>query len=174
MKDRAGRVILVIGGASSGKSAHALGLAEAAPMIFVATGQGVDDEMADRIRRHQAARGPQWETAEVPVDLAAWFHANRQRGGSIVVDCITLWLSNLSSKGLSAQEIIERLHVLVKTMLSGRGRIILVTNELGMGVVPFEAGARQFRTLAGQVNQILAREADEVHFVVSGLVTRLK
>jgi adenosylcobinamide kinase/adenosylcobinamide-phosphate guanylyltransferase len=174
MKPRAGRVILVIGGASSGKSEHALGLADAVPMIFVATGQGLDEEMAERIRRHRSARGPQWETAEVPVDLVAWFESNQEREGSVVVDCVTLWLSNLLSAGLSEPGAIEQAHALSKVMRSAQARIILVTNELGMGVVPFEAGGRAFRTLAGQVNQIIAREADEVHFVVSGLAVRLK
>jgi len=170
----AGRIILVIGGASSGKSTHALGLADAPPMVFVATGQGLDDEMAERIRRHQAARGPQWETAEVPIDLVSWFHGNQDRDGSILVDCITLWLSNLLSEGLSEPEVIAQVQALLKTMRNISGRIIIVTNELGMSVVPFEADARRFRNLSGEVNQIIAREADEVHFVVSGLVMRLK
>ena len=167
-------MILVIGGASSGKSAHALGLADAAPKIFVATGQGLDEEMAERIRRHRTARGPQWETAEVPVDLIAWFEANRERDGSVVVDCLTLWLSNLLSRGLSEQGVIEQARTLSKVMRGALARIILVTNELGMSVVPFEAAARAFRDLAGQVNQLIAREADEVHFVVGGLAARLK
>jgi adenosylcobinamide kinase/adenosylcobinamide-phosphate guanylyltransferase len=170
----AGRIILVIGGASSGKSTHALGLADAPPMVFVATGQGLDDEMAEHIRRHQAARGPQWETAEVPIDLVSWFHGNQDRDGSILVDCITLWLSNLLSNGLSEPEVIAQVQALLKTMENIPGRIIIVTNELGMSVVPFEVDTRRFRNLSGQVNQIIARKADEVHFVVSGLVTRLK
>ena len=143
-------------------------------MIFVATGQGLDEEMAARIRRHRAARGVEWETAEVPVDLVPWFVGNPHRDGSILVDCITLWLSNLLRKGLTEEEIIEQVQALLKSTRSAQGRIILVSNELGMGLVPFEAEARAFRTLSGQVNQIIAREADEVHFVVSGLAIRVK
>jgi adenosylcobinamide kinase/adenosylcobinamide-phosphate guanylyltransferase len=168
-------VILAIGGAASGKSAAALDLAgQAMPRAFLATGQPLDGEMAERIRRHQAARGPGWDTVEMPIDLASWFEATGSRYQTVVLDCLTLWLSNLKEAGFSDSAVPALVTELLQAMRMMHGRIVVVTNELGMGLVPMDADARRFRDLAGEVTQQFAREADEVYFVVAGLPVRIK
>jgi adenosylcobinamide kinase/adenosylcobinamide-phosphate guanylyltransferase len=170
---------LVVGGASSGKSVAALDLAgrgfpKKMPRAFVATGQPLDEEMADRIRLHQASRGAEWTTEEVPVDLAAWFEKYGGTYRIVVLDCLTLWLSNLQGLGLSNRHIADEMSALLRAIKETRARVVIVSNELGLGLVPLEASVRQFRDLAGKVNQLVALEADEVYFVVSGLPVRLK
>ncbi|MBI5410775.1 MAG: bifunctional adenosylcobinamide kinase/adenosylcobinamide-phosphate guanylyltransferase [Nitrospirae bacterium] len=171
--------MFVVGGASSGKSAVALelaekGLAKGAARAFVATGQALDEEMAERIRSHQVSRGPEWQTEEVPVDLASWFEKQGRGLGAIVLDCLTLWLSNLKERGIPDKQVPDMVAALLRTIKESKARAVIVTNELGFGLVPLEASARQFRDLAGKVNQLVAREADEVYFVVSGLPVRIK
>ncbi|WP_447980201.1 bifunctional adenosylcobinamide kinase/adenosylcobinamide-phosphate guanylyltransferase [Candidatus Nitrospira bockiana] len=168
-------LVLVIGGASSGKSAKALELAGSGePRVLIATGEALDDEMAERIRRHRRQRGPGWETAEVPLDLIGWFERNASRYAAAVLDCVTLWLSNLLGKGSSSEDVVRLVPALVRAMRGMRARVVVVTNELGLGLVPGDRTSRAFRDLAGQVNQQLARDADEVHLVVAGLSTRIK
>lgn len=172
---RGSRLTLVIGGGASGKSAKALELAgRSCPRIFVATGQPLDKEMAGRIRRHQAERGTGWETAEVPMELAAWFEKNQGRYRVILLDCMTLWLSNLLGSGVSEYEISDCVKNLLQAIHGTRSRVIIVANELGMGIVPFDPETRRFRDLAGHVNQQVARAADRVYFVVSGCSIQMK
>lgn len=172
---RRGRLILVIGGSASGKSVKALELAgRVSPRVFVATGRPLDSEMAERIRRHQASRGTGWKTEEVPIDLVEWFDENRGQYRTVVLDCITLWLSNLRGKGVPKHEIPGLVTALLHAMRGMKSRVVIVTNELGMGLVPFDPDTRRFRDLAGKANQQLAQEADEVHLVVTGLSVRLK
>ncbi len=174
-----GRLILVIGGASSGKSEAALnlaakGLARGATRAFVATGQARDEEMTVKIQRHRASRGAGWETSEVPTDLLAWFQKHGRFYRAIVVDCLTLWLSNLRERGIRDARILSLLTELLQAMRSSLARVVVVSNELGLGLVPMDVAARRFRDLAGQVNQQVAAEADEVHFVVAGRPFRIK
>ena len=172
---RRGRLIFVVGGASSGKSELGLLLAgRATARAFIATGQPLDAEMAERIRRHRRSRGPVWDTAEVPIDLERWFRAKGQLYRAIVLDCLTLWLSNLREQGVPDTRILELVDTLLQAIRTVPARVVVVTNELGMGLVPLEASARRFRDLAGQINQRVAREADEVYVVVSGLPMRIK
>jgi len=167
--------LLVIGGASSGKSAAALDLAgKSAKRAFVATGEPLDEEMAERILRHRASRGGSWETHEVPSDLVEWMKKHSVEYQSIVIDCLTLWLSNLLGRGLADSRISELVSDLLQAIRATTARVVVVTNELGLGLVPMEAMARRFRDLAGQVNQQVAAEADVVYFVMSGLPARIK
>jgi len=169
------RIILVLGGASSGKSEAALQLAgPRGPRAFVATGQGLDDEMAVRIARHQAARSADWETVEEPLEVEAWFAKQGSQYRSILFDCATLWLSNLVGTGLKESDVPARVGMLLQTMRIAAARVVIVSNELGFGLVPTEPSARAFRDLAGRVNQQIATEADEVLLVVSGISLRLK
>lgn len=169
------RLILVVGGASSGKSALALSLAGVdTPRAFIATGQPLDDEMTERIRRHQRERGPDWQTAEVPVELEPWFLTNGRSYRTIVLDCLTLWLSNLREQGVSGEQIPELVRALLRAMRTSTARVVVVTNELGLGLIPMDASARGFRDLAGKANQLCAGEADEVYFVVSGMPIQIK
>lgn len=168
-------MILVTGGAASGKSAKALELAgRAARRAFVATGQPLDDEMAERIRRHQASRGAGWETVEVPVDLARWFACYGMQYQSVVLDCLTLWVSNILGGGASDSEVRKATEEVIDVMRRARTCVVVVTNELGMGLVPMDPTVRRFRDLAGAVNQRFADAADEVHLVVSGITVRVK
>lgn len=170
-----GRIIFVLGGAASGKSDVALDLAGGkAPKAFVATGQGLDDEMAARIARHQATRSADWDTAEVPLELAAWFSSHGDRYRTIVLDCVTLWLSNLIGSRVTESAIEKRVAALLKAVRTTSARAVIVSNELGLGLVPAEPSARAFRDVAGRVNQQIAAAADEVHMVISGIPLRVK
>jgi adenosylcobinamide kinase/adenosylcobinamide-phosphate guanylyltransferase len=172
---RQSRLILVLGGAASGKSQVALELAgTTGPKVFVATGQALDREMAERIRRHRASRAADWTTAEVPVDLAGWFRNYAATYRTIVVDCLTLWLSNLQSRRVSDPAVPDHVDDLVHAIRTTSARVVLVTNELGLGVVPVSGAGRRFRDMAGKVHQQIATTADEVHLVVAGLRLRLK
>jgi adenosylcobinamide kinase / adenosylcobinamide-phosphate guanylyltransferase len=169
------RLILVLGGAASGKSQAALGLAgQVRPRAFVATGQALDREMKVRIERHRATRSPDWETAEVPVDLAKWFDENKYIYHVIVLDCLTLWLSNLKGKRLSDSAISDVMTNLFLAIRATKARVVIVSNELGLGLVPVTKPVRAFRDLAGRINQQVAAEADEVYLTISGLPLRLK
>lgn len=168
-------MILVIGGASSGKSQRALDLAgPVRPRAFLATGQALDPEMQERITRHQASRSRDWQTAEVPVDLAAWFSKHGAGFHSVVLDCLTLWLSNLQGLRVPDAAMPERVSALLQAMRESSRRVVIVSNELGLGLVPVGRPARKFRDLAGKINQQVAAEADEVYFVISGQSLRLK
>ena len=170
-----GRLILLIGGAASGKSEQALKLAgTGARGAFVATAEALDQEMADRIRRHRDTRPQTWRTAEVPVGLVEWFEKSCKEYQVVIVECLTLWLSNLLGRGTTDEEIFRMVSDLVGSMRKAAARVIVVTNEVGMSLVPMDAGARHFRDLAGRVNQQFAEAADEVHLVMSGVALRIK
>ena len=169
------RIILVVGGASSGKSEAGLRLAGVrAPRAFIATGQGLDDEMAARIARHQATRSTDWETVEEPLDVEAWLFKHGTQYRTILFDCVTLWLSNLVGTGLTESVILDRAEALLDAMRGTGARVVLVSNELGFGLVPVEPSVRAFRDLSGRVNQHMAARADEAYLVVSGMPLRLR
>ena len=169
------RIILVLGGAASGKSEAALRFAgPRGPHAFVATGQGLDDEMMIRIDRHRATRSPVWKTVEEPMEVEAWIGKHGSRYRTILLDCVTLWLNNLTGIGLSEATVLTRVASLIQAMRATAARVVIVSNELGLGLVPLEQTTRAFRDLAGRVNQYIAAEADEVLFVVSGIPLRLK
>ncbi|TAJ07835.1 MAG: bifunctional adenosylcobinamide kinase/adenosylcobinamide-phosphate guanylyltransferase [Nitrospirae bacterium] len=175
MSSRRGRLIFILGGAASGKSETALAMAgNAGPRAFVATGQPLDGEMAERIRRHQASRQADWRTEEVPVDLAGWFDKQGRTYRIILVDCLTLWLSNLQGRGVPESQVPALVSELLRAIRAVKARVVVVSNELGLGLVPTDVSARRFRDLAGRVNQQFAAEADEAYFVVSGLPVRIK
>lgn len=172
---RKSRLIFVLGGAASGKSQVALDLAgQSGPRAFVATGQALDREMELRIERHKATRSPDWETAEVPTDIAIWFICRGNRYHVVVIDCLTLWLSNLKGRRLRDMDVVEATADLLRAIRTTKARVVIVSNELGLGLVPATKPVRAFRDLAGKVNQQVAAEADEVYLTVSGLPLRLK
>ena len=163
-------ITLVLGGARSGKTRYALKAAEAeaGPLVMIATAEALDQEMADRIARHRAERGPRWRTVEASLDLADAIEALASQEIA-VVDCLTLWLSNLMLADRAIEAETERLLI----ALADR-RVILVSNEVGGGVVPDNALARRFRDEAGRLNQRLAADADTVVLVTAGLPLTLK
>lgn len=172
-----GRIIFISGGARSGKSAFAERLAEAGegPLLYLATATVLDAEMAERIALHQQRRGPRWGLLEEPYDLAGRLPAAAAGCGGVLVDCVTLWLTNLF---LAAEEDNDRVLAEVERFCAVlpqlKAPIFLVSNEVGFGIVPENRMARLFRDLAGAANQRLAAAADEAWLVVSGLPLRLK
>lgn len=163
---------LVLGGARSGKSrlAEALVTASPAPWLYLATGQAFDAEMHDRIQEHRARRGPGWETREAPLELAAALDAAPQ-GQPVLVDCLTLWLSNLM---LAERDLPAETDRLLATLARAHGPWVLVSNEVGQGIVPDNALARHFRDAAGLLNQRVAAVASSVTLAVSGLPLKVK
>ncbi|QXE86276.1 bifunctional adenosylcobinamide kinase/adenosylcobinamide-phosphate guanylyltransferase [Geomonas nitrogeniifigens] len=171
------RVVLVTGGARSGKSRFAEGLAEKyAPLRgYLATGEAGDAEMTQRIARHQGRRGPEWQTVEEPLRVAEAIRAHEARFNVMLLDCVTLWISNLLFRcpGGAAEALAQ-----VVSFAGGFGSLttplVIVTNEVGMGIVPEHLLSRSFRDLAGEANEIIAAAADEVYVTISGLPLRLK
>lgn len=171
-----GKSLLVLGGARSGKSRHAQALAEAAAvegraLVYIATAQAFDEEMTDRIARHRADRDDQWRTVDAPVALTEALMATDGPDAMILVDCLTLWMSNLL---LGAHDIPAHSEALLKAVAGLQARIILVSNEVGLGIVPDNALARQFRDEAGRLHQRIAAQVDSVDMVMAGLVQRWK
>lgn len=175
------QIIFITGGARSGKSTFAEKRAQdfGAPLGYLATAQTLDSEMEERVRRHRERRGLEWFAIEEPLDLSQALERCDGRYSAILVDCVTLWLSNLLFKYESAAEQcaelihgdLQRLQSTLRGMVTP---VILVSNEVGMGIVPENKLARLFRDLAGTANQTLAAAADEVHVVISGIPLRLK
>ena len=165
---------LVLGGARSGKSAHALELAQAAAdgrlLTLVATAQAFDEEMADRIARHRAERGPQWRTIEAPLALAEVLDALGPQDVA-VVDCLTLWLSNVM---LSELDVAANTDALLAAAARTRGQVFYVSNEVGLSIVPDNVLARRFRDEAGRLNRLMAARADRVTILFAGLPLQLK
>ena len=165
--------LLILGGARSGKSRFAQRQAEALPgqLVYIATAQAFDAEMADRIARHRAVRGPRWRTVDAPLALAAAIMAESRPDNVVLVDCLTLWASNLL---LGEQDVAAALSDLTTAIAQAPGRVILVTNEVGLGIVPDNALARRFRDIAGDINQAMAACVDSAIFIAAGLPIVLK
>ncbi|WP_199902701.1 bifunctional adenosylcobinamide kinase/adenosylcobinamide-phosphate guanylyltransferase [Azospirillum sp. B4] len=164
-------VILVLGGARSGKSRFAEGLITAlpGPWTYIATAQAWDDEMRDRIHQHRAQRVPGWTTVEAPLDLAPALAAHGH--GPVLVDCLTLWLTNVM---LAERAVEEAVAALEDALAACAGPVVLVGNEVGMGIVPENALARRFRDHAGRMHQRLAAMATQVFLTVAGLPLKVK
>ena len=164
---------LILGGARSGKSRRALALAEqlGADRVFVATAEALDEEMAGRIARHQAERDEGWETIEVPLDLTDALSRGDLRDKVCVVDCLTLWLSNLMHH---QRDVALETENLCAHLAAQSGTVILVSNEVGMGLVPESPLGRDFRDAQGRLNQKIADVCDVVEFVAAGLPINLK
>jgi adenosylcobinamide kinase / adenosylcobinamide-phosphate guanylyltransferase len=167
------RRVLILGGARSGKSRYAQGLAEACnlEMVFVATAQGHDDEMRARIAAHRAQRGRGWRTVEEPSALTAALCTEARPETVVLVDCVTLWLSNLL---LAGADVDEAATDLVAALTRIAGPVILVSNEVGSGVVPATPLGRAFRDAQGRLNQAIATVCDAVILVTAGCPRLLK
>jgi len=171
------QVILVIGGCRSGKSGFALDAAEKIAKkdrFFIATSLQLDSEMRDRILRHQEERGPDWTTIDAPIQLPAAIITYCETGRVLLVDCITMWLSNLLLDQEIAPNIGEYIEDIKASLKRAACPVILVTNEVGTGIVPENRLAREYRDLVGSVNQQLAELADQVVMVVAGIPVCIK
>ena len=171
--------ILIAGGARSGKSAHALKLASReagmqSKRVFIATAEARDEHMKKRIAEHRRRRGKSFKTIEEPIELGSALSAQVSKAEVVVIDCITMWLSNILLQGLSDQSILERVRGLARVVKNFPGRVIIVTNEVGAGIVPENELARRFRDLAGSANQIMARTCDQVILMSCGIPRVIK
>jgi adenosylcobinamide kinase/adenosylcobinamide-phosphate guanylyltransferase len=167
--------ILIGGGSRSGKSRYALELARTrgSRLAFIATAQAFDQEMRQRIDHHRAERGNEFTTFEDPLTIARTVSGAAGRFDAIVVDCLTLWLSNLMLAG-GFDVPAESLRLLEAVREAGPATVILVTNEVGCGIVPDNALAREFRDVAGRLNQQAAEQAAEVYWMVFGIPMRVR
>lgn len=167
--------ILVGGGVRSGKSAFALRRARALgeTRVFIATAQAFDGEMKERIAAHQEERGDTFTTVECPLALPETL-ASVHNADVVLVDCLTLWLSNMLLANMGESRITERVRALEETLRAAAFHSIVVTNEVGMGVVPESALGRLFRDVSGRTHQVLARGATEVYLAALGMVLRLR
>lgn len=162
---------LVIGGCKSGKSSHALMVAEESGQhpVFMATCVPLDDEMKDRVIRHRMERSDRWETVEVPLLLPEAIERYGRKGNVLLVDCITLWITNLLIKFNDTQAVYDQVDELVRTLEGLPCPVVLVSNEVGAGIVPENSLARSFRDAAGITNQKLAAAANRVVWMVAGI-----
>jgi adenosylcobinamide kinase/adenosylcobinamide-phosphate guanylyltransferase len=168
-------VSLVTGGSRSGKSSYALKLAETYKQkFFIATAQAMDDEMKARILNHQKERGESFQTIEEPLEIADAIHSVNDSAGVIILDCLTVWLGNLMYHLQDEKERSQRIDDFLKTLKSPPCDILIVTNEVGMGIVPENELSRRFRDDAGYLNQQVAKLADEVILMVSGIPVKIK
>ncbi|MBM4306113.1 MAG: bifunctional adenosylcobinamide kinase/adenosylcobinamide-phosphate guanylyltransferase [Deltaproteobacteria bacterium] len=169
-------VILITGGCRSGKSRFALDYADRhfSKKVYLATAEVLDEEMARRVEMHQKMRGPGWQTIEEPLEIVNRMRSYREEDGVILLDCITLWLSNLLLKWDDDQKVMEQVEKLMGMMKEGRPSMIVVSNEVGMSIVPADPLSRRFRDLSGMANQRIGEVSDIVIFMVSGIPIFLK
>lgn len=167
------RLTLVLGGARSGKSRHAEALIQmsGAPWVYVATAEALDDEMGERIAHHRARRDPRWRTIDAPRDLAGVLSSLDGAGEAVLVDCLTLWLSNTL---LADGDVESACDDLVAVLSRVSGPLVVVSNEVGFGIVPDTPVGRRFRDAQGRLNQAVAGVAERVVLVAAGLPLVLK
>lgn len=168
-----GSKVFVLGGARSGKSGFALKTASGLPgrKVYLATAEAYDGEMRERIRRHREERSDDWDTIEEPVNLADLLAEIRDRYDVILVDCLTLWLSNLMLGNHDAEAETEKL---LRVFQDTQAAVFVVSNEVGLGIVPENELARAFRDRAGTLNQKIAAAADQVYLVAAGIPMKMK
>ena len=176
--DMSKKTIFILGGCRSGKSRHALDLAHemgAREKVFIATCVPRDDEMQQRVSSHQQERGPDWKTVEAPIHLPQAVIENSRSDNLVLADCLTLWISNLmlTADG-NQQDMDNEIQKLIEALNTAAGPVLLVSNEVGTGIVPENKLARQYRDIVGSVNQAVAECADEVKWVVAGIPVTIK
>ena len=175
------KMTFVLGGARSGKSAFAEGLAKKYnDVVYIATAEVKDEEMRERIQIHRARRPFNWKTIEEPFRIDSVISSLNEKVGLVYIDCITLYITNMllsDEKEILKQKqshILGEINKLCKVCRESKSDVIMVSNEVGLGIVPDNALSRVFRDIAGSANQILADEADEVYFMVAGIAQRIK
>jgi adenosylcobinamide kinase/adenosylcobinamide-phosphate guanylyltransferase len=170
------RIILVTGGARSGKSTFALNMADSEnkKRAFVATAVAIDDEMSARIEIHKKERQKDFDTFEEPERLSGLMKDIVKKYDFIVVDCVTFFLNNLMFKGLKDGDILTECELILKSLKEGNAEVVFVTNEVGFGIVPDNPLSRRFRDLQGCVNKMLADASSDVYLMVSGIPLKIK
>jgi adenosylcobinamide kinase / adenosylcobinamide-phosphate guanylyltransferase len=171
-------LILIMGGARSGKSSFAQRLAKSVTgkVIFLATAQAGDDEMTERIARHKASRPATWQTVEEPLEIASALQREAATTDVVIIDCLTLWLNNLLLKesGASEAEVLDKVDSLLDVYQRGNAVYIIVSGEVGLGLVPPYPLGRLYRDILGWMNQKVAGRADKVFLMVAGIPLELK
>lgn len=171
-----GKIIFILGGSRSGKSTYAITRAQKrkGKVAFIATCRPLDKEMRQRIQAHKTARPPHWDTFEEPFNLVSPLKKIGPRVSTVVIDCLTLYLSNLLLREDDEAAIEKNIDGILKRLKSARYTSFIVSNEVGLGIVPPNRLGRRFRDIAGKIHQKIAQHADEVVFMVSGLPAKLK
>lgn len=171
-----GKITFILGGARSGKSAYALLLAKKCKgkVAFIATCEPLDKEMRQRIARHKRTRPEHWQTFEEAKDVSGLLDKIGSRFDCVVIDCLTLLVSNLILSGRSQGSIESETKKIITRLKKIRTRAIIVSNEVGLGIVPANKLARDFRDTAGLINRVVAKDSDEVFFMVSGIPWKIK
>jgi adenosylcobinamide kinase/adenosylcobinamide-phosphate guanylyltransferase len=165
-------ITFILGGARSGKSRYAEQLlSREGKRTYIATAEIIDEEMRERMTQHRDRRGKAWTTCEEPLDLAAALANSDAKDGAILIDCITVWLANLIHHGRDTEGEVDRL---CRTLKNVKGSVVIVANEVGLGIVPDNALARRFRDEAGRANQKIAAISGEVIFMSAGIPLVLK
>ncbi|WP_176073607.1 bifunctional adenosylcobinamide kinase/adenosylcobinamide-phosphate guanylyltransferase [Brucella intermedia] len=168
-----GKSVLVLGGARSGKSSYAEKMAQSSGLqpLYLATGRAFDDEMENRIAIHRDRRGSDWQTVEEPLDLVSALTLHVAVDRFVLVDCLTLWLTNLM---MAERDVAAETAGLVAMLPNLAGPVVFVSNEVGFGIVPENRMAREFRDHAGFLHQAVAAVADEVYLIAAGLPLKMK
>ena len=169
--------VFFIGGCRSGKSKHAMDLAldmAAAEKIFIATCVPQDDEMQLRVANHQKERGSFWKAVEAPLHLPEAITDSARKESVVLVDCLTLWINNLLMENEDVRYADEKIDCLIHAVQTADGPLVLVSNEVGTGIVPQNKLARVYRDLVGSVNQAVAKSVDSVVMVVAGIAVTIK
>ena len=182
-----GKIVFVVGGARSGKSKFAMELAkrEGGDVVYIATAQVQDEEMKLRVKKHLQSRPKYWETVEEPLDLPRAIRNIKGKGKVVIIDCITLYISNILLKGYGEKKkpkeinrlnnrILKEAEKMVSAINASPHTFILVSNEVGMSIVPENRLARLFRDIQGASNQVISRDAESVYMVVAGIDTKIK
>lgn len=171
-----GKLIFITGGARSGKSKYALKLAKniSRKVLFLATGVAKDEEMKKRIEEHKKSRPTYWETVEETKDIASTLLNIKSSYKVVIIDCLTFFISNLLLDGINEKTILEEIRKIVEIILKNDYTVIVISNEVGGGIVPDNELGRKFRDTAGLANQIVAESAQQVYLVVSGIPLKIK
>jgi len=171
-----GKITFILGGARSGKSQYALRLADGkrARVAFIATCLPLDEEMKERVSLHKKTRPASWKTFEETLDITPLLKQIGFEFDVIIIDCLTIWVSNLLLKGFEKKAIENKVDEMMDTLRGIKGNPIIVSNEVGLGIVPENKLARDFRDVAGRANQIVADKSKEVFFMAAGLPLQIK
>ncbi len=171
-----GKITFILGGARSGKSTYALNLAQerGKKVAFIATGEPRDAEMKKRIALHKKERPSGWKTFEEQKNISSVLKKIGQEFDLVIIDCLTLLISNLILTGLKSDLIQNKINDLLNEVTKIKSNCIIVSNEVGLGIVPENKLARDFRDIAGRANQLVAKKSNQVFFIVSGIPWRIK
>lgn len=170
-----GKIIFILGGARSGKSRYAVALARKCKKVaFIATCRPLDKEMRQRIILHQKARPKYWRTYEEFQDIPSLLMKMGNAFDCIIIDCLTLLVSNLILDGSKEEKIMSKINAILVALNNKKAKVIIIANEVGLGVVPANRLGRDFRDIAGRVNQLVAKESSDIFFIVAGIPTRIK